>query len=175
MLFAGIENLISGEGFRFSAISTYGVYFICPFFLLAFAKIGRREIRGLFDVFALYAMPSLFLIRCNCLMAGCCGGTEIPGTNLHWPTREAEMLFYIFMLFFLIRREKNGAVRGTAFPLLMICYGGFRFVEEWFRDLPGAGTIHLAHLWSLIAIAAGCSIYFELKTHEEKHRGGKHV
>lgn len=173
MLFAGIESLIAGEGFRFGAISTYGVYFICPVLLIFAAKICQKDIRSVFDVFALYAMPSLFLIRCNCLLSGCCGGTEIPGTGLHWPTREAEMLFYVFMLIFLIRREKNGALKGTAFPLLMIFYGGFRFIEEWFRAASGAGMIHLAHLWSLIAIAIGCSVYFELKA--GKDRGGKHV
>lgn len=175
MLFAGIEGVISGEGFGITAVSTYGVYLLCPFLLIIFAKVCKSGISDVFDVFALYALPSLFFLRCNCLISGCCGGKEIFDTGLSWPTREAELIFYAVMLFVLLKREKRNVPQGTAFPLLMILYGAFRFIDEWFRTAPGAGFIHLAHIWSLITIVIGLSIYFELKSSKRTNRGGRYV
>lgn len=175
MIFAGVEGVISGEGFGMGAVSTYGVYLICPFMLAVFAKVLKIKMSDMFDVFALYALPSLFFLRCNCLISGCCGGKEIFSTGLTWPTREAELIFYVIMLIVLLKHEKKKVPKGTAFPLLMIAYGSFRFIEEWFRTASGAGVIHLAHIWSLIAITAGASIYLELKSQKREHRGGKYV
>lgn len=170
MLFATMEGLISGEGLSFGAISTYGVYFFCPLFLILLAWVFKRDARYWLDVYALCAMPTLFLLRCNCLLTGCCGGRVIPGTDLHWPTREAEMVFYVVMLLVLLRREKRGAAPGTGFPLLMAAYGTFRFIEEWFRAGDGMYLIHLAHAWSLAAIVIGFGFYYELKNRENKTR-----
>lgn len=175
MIFAGIESVISGEGFVMTAVSTYGVYLICPLMLVVLAKVLKIKLSDMFDIFALYALPSLFFLRCNCLISGCCGGKEIFDTGLRWPTREAELIFYAIMLIALLRREKKNVPKGTTFPLLMITYGSFRFIEEWFRTAPGAGVIHLAHIWSLITIVIGFSIYFELKSSKRTNRGGRDV
>lgn len=175
MVFAGVEGVISGEGFGMGAVSTYGVYLICPFMLAVLAKVLKIKMSDMFGVFALYALPSLFFLRCNCLISGCCTGKEIFDTGLNWPTREAELVFYTVMLIVLLKREKKETTKGTAFPLLMISYGGFRFIEEWFRTAPGAGVIHLAHIWSMITVVIGLSIYFELKSSSRTNRGGRYV
>lgn len=162
MLFAALESAISGGTVSLGAVSTYGVYFICPILLLLLARVLKRDAKSWFDVYALYALPSLFLLRCNCLVSGCCSGRPIADTGLHWPTRQAELVFYAAMLLVLLRREKADAPAGTAFPLLMASYGAFRFIEEWFREAQGAGLIHLAHAWSVAAIVIGLGLYFEL-------------
>lgn len=161
LVFAGVESLLSGEGFRLGAISTYGVYFFCPVFLLLLARALKKPGREWMDVFALYALPSLFLLRINCLISGCCGGRQIGSTGLHWPTREAEMVFYGILLLVLLRRERTGAQPGTAFPLLTAAYGAFRFMEEWFRTGTGGSLLHLAHGWSVLACILGLGFYFE--------------
>lgn len=167
MLFAGIEGLLGGQGFSLGAVSLYGCFFICPLMLRILAKAGRRAYADVMDVYALYAVPSLFLMRCNCLISGCCSGRQIPGTLMHWPTREAEMVFYAIVFALLLKREK-GRVRGTQFPYLTALYGTFRFVCEWFR-VSGSGTyLHLAHAWSLVAAFAGYSLYTELNR-QKKH------
>lgn len=171
LLFASLEGLLRGNGFRFGAISTYGVYFIAPALLALLARGAGMDAGSLFDVFALYALPSLFLLRINCLISGCCGGRAIGNTGLHWPTRQAEMVFYAVMLLALLRREKAGAAKGTAFPLLTASYGVFRFVEEWFRAGDGPGLIHLAHGWSLAAAVLGFGLYFELCRGRTKQNG----
>jgi len=161
--FAALESLISGKQVSFGAISTYGIYFICPFLLFAAARIARLEKKELLDAFALYAVPSLFLMRCNCLISGCCLGRVIPGTDSRYPTREIELVFYIIIFLLLLWREKHGKnVPGQQFPLLMAAYGVFRFIEEWFREGTGSSYLHLAHFWSILAVAAGASIFFEL-------------
>lgn len=161
LLFATLEGLISGDGFHFGAISTYGVYFICPPLLLLLGRVTGIDRKQEMDAFALYALPSLFFLRINCLISGCCGGRPIGATGLNWPTREAEMVFYAVMLLVLLRREKTGAPPGTAFPLLMAAYGTFRFVVEWFRTGEGNYLLHLAHGWSVAAVIIGLGLYFE--------------
>ena len=162
MLFASLEGLLSGNGFRFGAISTYGVYFFFPLAVYFAAKGMKRDGWRWVDMFAVYAVPSLFLMRINCLVSGCCGGSPIGSTGLHWPTRQAEMIFYAIMFLVLLRREKAGTQIGTAFPLLAGVYGAFRFIEEWFRDYSLGVLIHMAHIWSLMAIIIGFGIYFKL-------------
>ena len=164
MLFASLEGLLSGNGFRFGAISTYGVYFFFPPAVYFAAKGMKRDGWRWVDMFAVYAVPSLFLMRCNCLASGCCGGRPIGSTGFYWPTRQAEMIFYAIMFLVLLRREKAGAQNGTAFPLLAGAYGSFRFIEEWFRDHPGGALVHMAHTWSLMAILIGFGLYFELNS-----------
>lgn len=171
MIFASLEELLSGNGFGFGAISTYGVYFFCSPAVYFAAKRVKRDGWRWMDMFAVYALPSLFLMRINCLLNGCCGGRAIGDTGLHWPTRQAEMIFYAIMFLILLRREKAGAQNGTAFPLLAAAYGAFRFIEEWFRDHSGGSLIHLAHIWSLMAVIIGLGLYFELNSGRTQKSG----
>lgn len=165
MLLAKLEGALTGESG--GKISTYGVYFFGTVLLLAGCLLFRLNTKGIFDLFALYVLPSLFLQRCNCLRTGCCGGTAIFGTKLHWPTRETELIFYITMFGVLWKRIKRNEIPGQLFPLLMICYGSFRFINEWFRRGNTIG-LHLAHVWSGLCIVIGCSIYYELRTRAKK-------
>lgn len=159
---ASVERLFSTGTLSAGGVSTYGVYLIAPiFFLIIYRGAKRAEI---FDILALYVIPSLFLQRCSCFVAGCCLGAHIPGSTALWPTRELELVFYVVAFVLLLRKEKNGNyVSGSLFPLLMVAYGIFRFIEEFFRDANTTSVVHLAHLWSILAIIIGASIYIELK------------
>jgi prolipoprotein diacylglyceryltransferase len=124
------------------------------------------------DLLALYAVPSLFLQRVCCLIAGCCQGNLIPGTEMRWPTRELELVFYVLLFVYFLRKEKSETfIKGSLFPILMISYGTFRFLEEGFREADGTSFAHMAHLWSILAIIIGVCIYTEL-TH---NRGNKNL
>ena len=163
LLFASFEKVISGQGFSVGAVSTYGVYLFAPFLLFA---VYRKDREYIFDSYAVYVLPSLFLQRIRCLINGCCGGVPIGNTGLHWPVREAEMLFYAVMLFVLLKQfRENGGFTGEWFPLLMMSYGVFRFAEEFVRE--GTALFHPAHLWSLISILVGYSIYIEIRKHKK--------
>ena len=165
LLLAKIEGAMAGKsGGR---ISTYGVYFFGSIFLLICTALFRLKRKGVFDLYALYVLPSLFLQRCNCLRTGCCGGTSIFGTDLHWPTRESELIFYSVMFGVLWKKIKKNEIPGQLFPLLMMCYGSFRFINEWFRQGDTVG-LHLAHFWSGLCAVIGCSIYYELRARAKK-------
>ena len=160
LLFASFESILSGDGFRFGAVSTYGVYLIAPLFLF---PVFRKNIRQEFDRFAVYVLPSLFLQRLKCLASGCCFGRQIPGTQLSWPVREIELAFYFFVLiWFFYRKKKKPIISGGMFPLLMAFYGATRFFLEFFRGDNGPGLFHLSHVWSVLSIILGLSIFIEL-------------
>ncbi len=156
LIFGTLEKIVEGKGFSVGAVSTYGLYLIGPFFLLLFKN--RKQV---FDGYACYVLPSLFLQRIRCIHSGCCQGTLIGSTGMRYPVREAEMVFYIGMLLFFLWKEKHSDIReGSLFPILMMSYGTFRFIEEFVRE--GTGLFHLAHVWSVLTILLGYSIYKEL-------------
>lgn len=173
MLFAQLENLIStGNISGLGAISTYGIYLIGPFILMAAGKILRLKTAGVMDVFALYAMPSLFLMRCHCLVAGCCFGLPMYDTGFKWPTRESEMVFYIVMFIVLWLMLRKNKIPGQLFPLLMISYGCFRFINQWFRDT-GTTGLHMSHIWSILCAIIGLSLLLEFRAKALKKQDQK--
>lgn len=165
MLFAKIEGWISGEAG--GNISTYGIYLIGPFILWFASVMTLLKTEGVMDIFALYAMPSLFLMRCHCLVWGCCGGSPIFDTGLTWPTRESEMLFYLVMFIVLWKKLRKNEIPGQLFPLLMISYGCFRFINQWFRDT-GTSGLHMAHGWSVLCTLIGVILFLRVRAQAKK-------
>ena len=166
LLFASVEGVIGGKQFSIGAVSTYGLYIIAPVILLVVFHGGEKRKR-IFDRYAFYVLPSMILQRIRCMIAGCCYGKHLFDTQLRWPTREMEILFYICMLCIFLKEEKD-LVQGSLFPLLMISYSSFRFIEEFVRD--GSGLLHMAHMWSVIVLIIGLSIYAEFRQFK-KSRG----
>ncbi|MBR0481238.1 MAG: prolipoprotein diacylglyceryl transferase [Firmicutes bacterium] len=169
LLFASMEGLIGGKGFHIGAVSTYGAYFFAPLFLLQIFKKDRGLV---FDDFAVYVPVSLLLQRIRCIVTGCCIGKTIGSSGMRWPVREAEILFYALMLICLILYRRKGYIaskskhiktKGVMFPFLMICYGCLRFLLEFLRDNGKASLFHMAHIWSVLAVLTGLSIYIEIK------------
>ena len=167
LVFAKLEALIGGSTVGEGAVSTYGIYLIGPFILMLAAKLTRRNVAGVMDNFALYAMPSLFLMRCNCLFSGCCYGLPIGATGLSWPTRESEMIFYaaMFVIFWIMLKKNE--IPGQLFPLLMVSYGAFRFINQWFRD-DGVAGMNISHWWSLLTILIGLWLFLEFRARAAK-------
>ena len=82
-LFAFLE---SGSG---GGMSLYGAIFFLPVIYWVTAKVTKRSVADVFDIFTVCTFVTLLCSRFNCMFAGCCLGMEIPGTaNLSWPTRE---------------------------------------------------------------------------------------
>lgn len=182
-IFVSAVSLLSAVGFaRLEAfirnneggdISLYGVFLIgTPIMLIVF-KLLKLKSKACFDAIALYVIISLFFVRCNCLINGCCGGKEIFDTGFHWPTRETELIFYVIVLFVLWKKQKQSDyIDGISFPFLMITYGCFRFVNEWFRLNDNMEPIiHLSHIWSVLCVIIGISVYFEMTS--KRHIGEK--
>lgn len=153
-------------------MSLFGGVFIMPLVYLLGSKIFKRPFGEVCDVFTPCMVFTVMCARVNCILSGCCIGLPIPGTNgLRYPTREAELLFYLILLICLIPKIRKGKTNGSAYPIYMICYGAFRFVVEFFRYSSSTDALfHLSHVWALISLLIGISVYAEIKKKKTKSK-----
>lgn len=88
-------------------MSLFGGVFFMPVAYWLGAKIFKRPMKEVFDVFTPCMIFTVMCARINCILSGCCTGLIIPGTQLRCPTRELELVYYIVMLILLIPRVKR--------------------------------------------------------------------
>lgn len=159
----------------FSNMSLFGGVFFMPLFYWGVAKLAKQKAADVFDVFTICLVFTLMCARLNCIVSGCCLGAHIPIeglTHLRFPTRELELLFYVLLLSRLWRKVLNRSARGMIYPIYMISYGIFRFVTEMLRFSDRTDSIlHVSHLWALLSLGIGISIYGELQKKEKKTGG----
>lgn len=159
----------------FSNMSLFGGVFFMPLFYWGVAKLAKQKTADVFDVFTICLVFTLMCARLNCIISGCCLGAHIPIeglTHLRFPTRELELLFYVLLLSRLWRKVVTGSARGMIYPIYMISYGIFRFVTETLRFSDRTDSIlHVSHLWALLSLGIGISIYGELRKKEKKTGG----
>lgn len=160
---------------NFSNMSLFGGVFFMPLFYWGVAKLAKQKTADVFDVFTICLVFTLMCARLNCMISGCCLGAHIPIeglTHLRFPTRELELLFYVLLLSRLWRKVLSGSARGMIYPIYMISYGIFRFVTETLRVSDRTDSIlHVSHLWALLSLGIGISIYGELRKKEKKTGG----
>ena len=175
LAFAQLEHI--GQPSAPGLMSLFGAIFFLPLFYFLLAKISKRRMADVFDTFTVSMAFTLLCARINCLFTGCCLGACISGeTGPRWPTREIEIVFYVVILTILIIRILKKKNHGEIYPLYMVSYGTFRFVIEFFRE-PGAGTplfgvLHISHIWAILSILLGLSIYYEIQRKQPKNHGG---
>ena len=158
-LFAILE---AGSLSKAGNMSLFGAVFFLPLVYYLGGKLTGRRMRDVFDVFVLPMVVTLACARVNCLISGCCLGKPIPGTDLRWPTRELELVFYVVLLAWMLLRTRRKNTDGILYPTYMIAYGIFRFVIEFFRE--GADSLfHLAHLWALLSLMLGAGFFLEAR------------
>ena len=153
-------------------MSLFGGVFFMPGAYWLGAKLTKRPYGAVCDVFTPCMIFTVMCARVNCILSGCCTGLFIPGTQLRFPTRESELLYYVVMLILLIPRVDKDKNPGGMYPLYMATYGAFRFFNEFFRTSSLEMLFHLSHLWAVIAFVVGLSIYAETKA---RNRRGKKV
>lgn len=172
--FAELENI--GKPHDFGILSLFGAIFFMPVFYFLLAKLTKRKTADVFDVFTVSMAFTLLCARINCLFAGCCIGKCISAADgPRWPTREIEIGFYVVILTVMILRILKKKNFGELYPLYMVSYGSFRFVIEFFREPPHStdSVFHLSHIWAVLSVCIGLSIYFEMKKKQSKNHGGR--
>ena len=160
-LFAYMESGFDKEAL--GNISIYGSLFFMPIVYLFYALIRKINIGRAFDIFTISLVSTLFLARINCLIAGCCEGILIGNTEFRVPTREMELLYYALFSIFTIPKIYKNKTNGEIYPLYMLSYGTFRFIIEFFRESDSNSIFHISHIWSIISIVLGLSIFIYLK------------
>ena len=152
-------------------MSLFGGVFFMPLAYWLEAKISKRPSKEVFDIFTPCMIFTVMCARVNCIIAGCCRGLPISGTNgIRFPTREAEIVFYLILLVALCPRIWKNKLHGRAYPVYMMCYGAFRFIIEFFRKSDVNSLFHCAHLWAIVTLILGISIYAEMKTSKTTSR-----
>lgn len=151
-------------------MSLFGGIFFMPVVYYLGARLTKRDRKDAFDVLTVCMIFTLMCARVNCILSGCCTGLHIPGTQLRFPTRELEVLYYIVMLILLIPKVQKRELAGGIYPLYMASYGAFRFFDEFLRTSPTRKLFHISHVWASIAFIAGLSIYIELSMKNKKEK-----
>ena len=124
-------------------MSLFGGVFFMPVAYWLGAKLFKRPMKETFDVFTPCMIFTVMCARINCILAGCCTGLIIPGTQFRYPTRELELIYYVVMLILLIPRVKKDENPGTCYPLYMASYGAFRLLPNMAMPVHAAskGTV----------------------------------
>lgn len=144
-----------------ASMSLFGAIFFLPLFYFIYGKVMKKDIRTVFDILSICLIGSLMCVRGNCIVSGCCMGLPIPGTDIYWPTREAEIVFWIIIFLKYLNHVEKKGVKGNLYPKMMAFYGVFRFIEEFFRQGTSlAGALHISHIWAIISFCIGSTLYF---------------
>ncbi len=154
----------------FGNMSIFGAVFLMPILYFILAKILRTKASEVFDICTICMVFTLMLSRINCIITGCCKGILFFGTTYRWPTREMEIIFYLTFMIFIVKRLKKNGTHGTIYPLYMISYGIFRFITEGVRLYEINSILHIAHIWGIISVLIGVSIYIEIEKVSNKMR-----
>lgn len=176
--FVSVKMLAILEGVWFGVYGSqrlFGSVFIMPLLYILEINLLKVKAADLFDIFSVCGIYTLLCARINCCILGCCGGIPISGMNgLRWPTREAEMVFYIILGVWLAWKVLKGQTKGTAYPIYMFSYGVFRFLIEFLREEPQVlGPFHASHLWAALSAVVGAITFHYVKkigTEEEYER-----
>ncbi len=145
-------------------MSLFGSIAFLPIFYFVGAKLFKRSASDVFDCFTIPLAATLMCARVNCLVKGCCLGCMIPGSEMRWPTREIELVFYTVFIAATIAPVFKGKTRGCAFPIFMISYGAFRFIVEFLREGTAIWWVfHISHIWAMLSVIIGVVVLILLK------------
>lgn len=167
---------IAESGFNWKMagnMSLFGGVFFMPIFYFAGAKLLRAKPAEIFDAGTVCMLFTLMCARINCILSGCCQGAWIGNTGCRWPTREAELVYDLVAIIVLGRWVLKREKRGEIYTMYMISYGIFRFVSEGFRASEGNSWMHLAHIWALLSMCIGASLYWEMEKKGGKKKNGR--
>ncbi len=153
-------------------MSIFGAVFFMPIAYFLGAKISKRKVSLIFDIFTVPLIATLFCARLNCFLTGCCTGTPIPFMpDVLWPVRGGELVFYAVILEIFAVRIRKGLTNGEVYPIYMISYGVFRFITQFWRaEYTQIGPLHLSHYWAILSIMIGTLILILMKRSEKNRR-----
>ena len=161
------------EGAGSGAMSIFGAVLFMPVLYFLGAKLFKRPMAEVFDIFAVPMIFTLLCSRINCLKSGCCLGLMIPGMDMRWPTREAEMVFYVIFLAIFIPKVWKRTSKGRVYPAYMAAYGIFRGIVECFRESSSTSFLHISHIWALLSLAIGLGILWDMQSKQKKGENAK--
>ncbi len=166
-----LENIpyIRKNGLSFGGFSLFGAVLLVPLLMPLLGKLLRLDVRASLDSAAICCVAMLGTIRVGCFLNGCCGGKifMFEHFDFSFPTQLMESACDFLILFFLLKKEKDGAASGLLYPLFLLLYGSVRFSIEFLRstEKDWAGLSH-AQWFSIASILIGA--VFVIRKVQEK-------
>ena len=133
------------NGFEWGHHNAIRVYIWFPLVLLLFGKLFKIDFRTSCE----YMAPSTCIVygiaRFGCVFAGCCYG--IPASWGMYSFAAGERCFpiqlfealsslLIGVILVVLAKKKNYRTSGTLYPIMLVLYGGARFIWEFFSAKP---------------------------------------
>ena len=167
---------VAETGFNAESVgnmSLFGGVFFMPVFYYLMSKIFRVKAKTVFDTCTICMIFTVMCARINCIFSGCCYGNHLFGVPFRWPTREAEIIFYIILMIWIVRKLKASNTNGMIYPVCMMDYGIFRFICEFFRYSDNGMLLHRAHMWAILSFLIGFSVYVQIESKYKKAIKGR--
>ena len=140
----------------FGGDSWFGAVLFMPVLMspLLILKIPYKRLMNLYA-------PTQTLVfaveKIDCYISGCCFGRYLPSLGIQFPSQIADMVIGVVataVLLWIEHRKPNKHL----YPLLMVIFGGARFVVDWFRyvEKPWKWILPPTIIWSLLSVVIGC-------------------
>ena len=157
---------VGGDMEKAANMRLYGAMFLMPPMYYLWARCTKRDPMLTMDIATICCVIGLIVGRVNCLITGCCEGIPVIfGSDVRWPLREIEIVYCVAFIIWFGRKALKNKEHGRVLPNLMISYGAMRFIMEWVREeyTGQVGAFHLAHIWSLLAMAIGTVMLYKVR------------
>lgn len=171
------------NGFEWGHHNAIRVYIWFPLVLLFIGKLFKID----FESACEFMTPSTCIVygiaRLGCNFTGCCYGIpaswgieSVEAGYRVFPVQLCESLTSLGIAWLIMRlaRKRNYKSDGTLYPLMMILYGGTRFLWEFLADNHKL-FLHISELalWALLTCVIGIAWYTtisERNRRKEKHK-----
>lgn len=168
----GFERVIvqkSFSAFNPSGQSLYGGIVFAAIYVVIMSLYLKKKKAMLFDFVAPLGMIVVTGARLGCFFSHCCGAPlrYVGDKVFYLPVQLIEVVLDLLLLALLLYVEQNKLTwgekekkesiwNGNQALIVMVCYGAYRFVLEFFRDNPRFWlNMSLPQYYSLICIAIG--------------------
>jgi len=187
-LLFGFEKVIVQKDFSAfdpSGQSLYGGMIFAALYVVIMSFLLKKSKAMLFDFVAPLGVIVVTGSRMACFFSGCCGAAlqYVGPKAFYLPVQLFEVVLDLLLLAFLIYLEQNklswgqenenrSIWDGNQALIIMICYGTYRFVLEFFRDNPRfLLNMSLPQYYSIICVAIGTIIlYNRMQMHNKALR-----
>lgn len=168
------------SGFKtFGGQNAIRMYVWQPLFVILWSKIFKVNWRSISDITGPCTSLNFGISHIGCIFAGCCHGYESKFLGIYnatlnrylFPVQICESVTTIAIAGYLIWRmkKKDYKTDGEIYPLMLILFGGTRFIWEFFRDNDKLflGISELA-IHALIMFIVGLCWYLTIKEYRDR-------
>lgn len=163
---------------RFSGTRLYGTVLALAVFGFILAIILCIPYEELYGFSSVGTWLSITIMKIPCIINGCCAGRVLfvdgSGNSVLFPSQIMETLIAAIFFIWFYKLSKSNYPHSAMFPLMMIWYGIYRYVFDWFRGHPLEQSpffmwMPAGRFFSIIIMVVGfVSLFVVLKKKDKK-------